>query len=51
MIFPDMVCKAKDILLILGSSGVGKTTLLHLLGGILTTQQGSVVSMGQKLIC
>lgn len=49
MIFPDMVCKAKDILLILGSSGVGKTTLLHLLGGILSTQQGSVSINGTEI--
>lgn len=41
--FPDISCQSKDILLILGSSGVGKTTLLHLLGGILTTQEGAVL--------
>lgn len=43
IIFPDIQCQANDILLILGTSGVGKTTLLHLLGGILSTQQGSVM--------
>ncbi len=42
IVFPDIKCQAKDILLVLGSSGVGKTTLLHLLGGLLTTQHGSV---------
>lgn len=40
--FPDITCNASDILLILGQSGVGKTTLLHLLGGLLTSGQGSV---------
>ena len=43
IVFPDISCQSKDILLILGSSGVGKTTLLHLLGGILTTQEGAVL--------
>lgn len=42
IVFPDIKCEAKDILLVLGSSGVGKTTLLHLLGGLLTTQHGTV---------
>jgi len=42
IVFPDIKCQAKDILLVLGSSGVGKTTLLHLLGGLLTTQHGSI---------
>ncbi len=42
IVFPDIHCAGNDILLILGTSGVGKTTLLHLLGGILTTQQGKV---------
>lgn len=43
IIFPDLSCRSEGILLLLGSSGVGKTTLLHLLGGILDTQEGSVV--------
>ncbi len=49
IIFPDMNCQQNDILLLLGSSGVGKTTLLHLLGGILDTQEGSVTIDGQEL--
>ena len=40
--FPDFTCEPNDVMLILGTSGVGKTTLLHLLGGILTTQQGNI---------
>ena len=49
IVFPDIQCKAKDILLILGTSGVGKTTLLHLLGGILSVQQGSVIIGDREL--
>jgi ABC-type lipoprotein export system ATPase subunit len=47
--FPDFSCDAKDVMLILGTSGVGKTTLLHLLGGILTTQQGSIRINGTEI--
>lgn len=49
IVFPDLSCRSEGILLLLGSSGVGKTTLLHLLGGILDTQEGSVVIDGQEL--
>jgi len=35
--FPDLSCQANQQLLVLGSSGVGKSTLLHLLGGLLTS--------------
>ena len=42
IVFPDLQCQSKDILLVLGSSGVGKTTLLHLLGGILSVQKGRI---------
>lgn len=49
IVFPDLSCKANDILLILGTSGVGKTTLLHLLGGILSIQQGKVAIDGVEL--
>ncbi len=47
--FPDLNCQARDILLILGASGVGKTTLLHLLGGILSTQNGHVNIDGTEI--
>jgi putative ABC transport system ATP-binding protein len=40
--FPDMQCKSSEILLVLGRSGVGKTTLLHLLGGLLSIQKGEI---------
>lgn len=40
--FPDIACQKNDILLVLGTSGVGKTTLLHLIGGILKSQHGTI---------
>ena len=33
--FPDIALSKKENLLILGNSGIGKTTLLHLLAGLL----------------
>ena len=40
--FSDLQCKAGEILLITGASGTGKTTLLHLLGGLLQPTSGAV---------
>lgn len=40
--FPDFSVKNQDDLLIIGNSGTGKTTLLHLLSGLLKIQNGSV---------
>jgi putative ABC transport system ATP-binding protein len=40
--FPDIRCKAGDILLVTGSSGKGKTTLLHLLAGLLKPESGNI---------
>lgn len=40
--FPDIYCSAGEVLLITGASGKGKTTLLHLLAGILTPSQGTI---------
>lgn len=40
--FPDFECKKGEHWLLLGQSGCGKTTLLHLLGGMLTAQKGEV---------
>ncbi len=41
--FPDIRCGTGEHWLLLGQSGCGKTTLLHLLGGLLTPRQGSVM--------
>ncbi len=40
--FPDIICEAKQTLLVLGQSGVGKSTLLHILAGILPPSSGQV---------
>ena len=40
--FSDLQCKAGETLLITGASGKGKTTLLHLLGGLLQPTSGAV---------
>lgn len=41
--YPDIVCDSQDTLLILGNSGVGKSTLLHLLGGLMKPAAGEIV--------
>ena len=41
--FPDVHCADREALLILGRSGTGKTTLLHLLALLLRPQSGSVL--------
>ena len=40
--FPDLQCKAGEATLITGASGTGKTTLLHLLGGLLKPTSGAI---------
>lgn len=40
--FPDLQCIAGEATLITGASGTGKTTLLHLLGGLLKPTSGAV---------
>ncbi|MEO1032313.1 MAG: ATP-binding cassette domain-containing protein [Bacteroidota bacterium] len=40
--FPDIDLKKQDNLLILGKSGIGKTTLLHLLAGLLEPISGKI---------
>jgi len=49
MSFPDFVVKEGETLLVLGDSGVGKTTLLHLLGGIISSQKGKIVLEGTEV--
>ncbi len=41
--FPDIDLNSNENLLILGKSGIGKTTFLHLLAGLLTPTEGKVV--------
>lgn len=40
--FPNMQCEEGETLLITGNSGKGKTTLLHLIGGLLRPQKGEI---------
>ena len=55
--FPDIELVPKQHLVILGPSGVGKTTFLHLLSGILPASQGTIyvdgtdiTSLGRKAL-
>ncbi|OHX67659.1 ABC transporter ATP-binding protein [Flammeovirga pacifica] len=41
--FPDFEIKSGEEILILGASGCGKTTLLHVLGGLLPVTSGKVI--------
>ncbi len=41
--FPNIVLKKRENLLILGKSGIGKTTLLHLCAGLLTPLSGKII--------
>jgi len=41
--FPNLECKASETLLITGKSGMGKTTFLHILSGILKPKSGNVI--------
>lgn len=47
--FPNIKLKKGENLLILGSSGIGKSTLLHNLAGILTPQSGSIKIFGNNI--
>lgn len=41
--FPDLNVLGDEACLVLGQSGVGKTTLLHLLGGLMPPKHGKVI--------
>lgn len=47
--FPDLNLSESENLLVLGKSGVGKTTFLHLLAGLIKPQSGSI-TIGQTKI-
>jgi lipoprotein-releasing system ATP-binding protein len=47
--FPDITAISGETLLITGGSGRGKTTLLHLLGGLLRPESGQVVVDGAEI--
>ena len=47
--FRDINLKKKENLLIIGKSGVGKTTLLHLLAGLLKSSSGSIELFGKNI--
>lgn len=45
--FPDIHCQDGEALLVLGQSGKGKTTLLHLLALLLTPENGKIILGGK----
>lgn len=47
--FPDIDLDQAEDLLVLGESGIGKTTLLHLMAGLLTPSDGFVELSGTQL--
>ncbi len=47
--FPDIVCNDREALLILGQSGKGKTTLLHLMALLLRPDGGQVFINNQDI--
>ena len=48
--FPNIDCESGDQALILGQSGCGKTTLLHLIGGLLRPESGTIVVNNTDLV-
>ncbi|MEM7486064.1 MAG: ATP-binding cassette domain-containing protein [Bacteroidota bacterium] len=49
MVFPDIELTPGEHLLVIGPSGVGKTTLLYLMAGLLPPVKGSVAVDGTEL--
>lgn len=47
--FPDIKLSDGEHLLVLGESGIGKTTLLHLMAGILKAQSGAIEVDGTNI--
>lgn len=48
-LFPDLHCEQGSHWLILGQSGCGKTTLLHLLAGLMPPESGTIEIEGQNI--
>jgi putative ABC transport system ATP-binding protein len=46
--FPNFDVNQGETLLVLGESGKGKTTLLHLMGGIISPQKGDILLKGKN---
>ena len=47
--FPDFNCQQEETLLVLGNSGKGKTTFLHLLALILPVKSGQIIIDGKDV--
>jgi len=47
--FPDIQCNDREALLILGQSGKGKTTLLHLMALLLKPESGQIMVNGRDI--
>ncbi|MGB0422715.1 MAG: ABC transporter ATP-binding protein [Flavobacteriales bacterium] len=47
--FPDFKCESKGELLLLGNSGKGKTTLLHLIAGLIKPNSGEIILNGADM--
>jgi len=45
--FPDLSCAPAETMLILGKSGCGKSTWLHLMAGLMSLQEGKIEIAGQ----
>lgn len=47
--FPALECASNEDLLLIGPSGIGKTTLLHLLAGFIIPTQGKIIVSGTDI--
>lgn len=47
--FPDIQLEDQEQCVLIGDSGSGKTTFLHLLGGLISIEKGSIILNGKDL--